>query len=211
MECGSTIDLAGLVSDKIDAQIAASAGRLSADELSKMIRRIRAIPAQHVCKRKFCKLHHVEATTSANVASSIPQQFQMAMAIPLSTDTAALPAAPSTLLQSSSTPIRTHCVPLPGIIFTPIYPPPMGGMGGMRSMSGGAGGTMGGNPGPTGGVPSQMSMGIPAAVAVPFALGGMAFAALGGTAFAFAAPAGGATTEPAGSASRVASSAGATS
>ena len=46
MECGSKIDLVGLASHKIDAQIAASAGRLSADELSKMIRRIRDIPAQ---------------------------------------------------------------------------------------------------------------------------------------------------------------------
>ena len=44
MECGSKIDLAGLASHKIDAQIAASAGRLSADELSKMIKRIRDIP-----------------------------------------------------------------------------------------------------------------------------------------------------------------------
>jgi hypothetical protein len=56
MECGSKIDLAGLASDKIDAQIAASAGRLSADELSKMSKRIRDIPAQLASRRKFCKL-----------------------------------------------------------------------------------------------------------------------------------------------------------
>jgi hypothetical protein len=120
MECGSKIDLAGLASDKIDAQIAASSGRLSADELSKMIKRISVIPSQNACRRKFCKLHHVEASTSAQVASSIPQQFPMAMAVPLSTDTAALPTVPSTLLQSSPTPIQTHCVPLPGT-FTPFF------------------------------------------------------------------------------------------
>ena len=186
MECGSKIELVGLACDKIDAQIAASAGRLSTDELSSLIKRINGTGPGLTSRRKFCKIHHVEAA-SVQTASSIPQ--------PLSTATAALPAEPFPLLQSLPTPMGGGM---------PSVPPAAVNSNGFVNYSSAT----------AVGIPYLMPS-LPFAIAWPLVSGGLTFGSeptgkptSSATSYT---PTAGATSEPAGSATPVASTAGAIS